>query len=178
LNYFKGLRMSIYHQILNVPSNAKIEEIKSSYRKLCKIYHPDITNNTSTQKMALINDAYDKLVKKDKKTKEEAKVHDEKGASIVQYKDQAYAFYMQGIKFYNNTDLNMSIGANFYQSKRRSMFASRKSLIEIDQAIMKSLYYFNIICIEYPDSEWYDDSIIKIRRLNLRRKSVNQWLKK
>lgn len=170
--------MSIYHQILNVPITATKEEIKRSYKKLCKIYHPDINNNDSTQKMALINDAYDQLVKKSKKKKHiepEINTH-EKSSFIVQYKDQAYAFYKQGVKYYDKTDLNMSIGRNYYQSNRKSMFSKRNKFVDIYDAIMKSLYYFNIICIQFSDSVWYDDAIVKIRMLNRRKQSIKKWL--
>ena len=30
-----------YYTLLNVPRTATAEEIRASYRKLCKIYHPD-----------------------------------------------------------------------------------------------------------------------------------------
>lgn len=30
-----------YYTLLNVPRTATTEEIRSSYHKLCKIYHPD-----------------------------------------------------------------------------------------------------------------------------------------
>ena len=30
-----------YYALLNVPKTATSEEIRSAYRRLCKIYHPD-----------------------------------------------------------------------------------------------------------------------------------------
>lgn len=36
-NAFKGR----YYQILNVHPEATLEDIRNSYKKLCKIYHPD-----------------------------------------------------------------------------------------------------------------------------------------
>lgn len=35
--------MTDYYQVLHVPKNAKEEDIKKSYRKLAKVYHPDVT---------------------------------------------------------------------------------------------------------------------------------------
>ncbi|NMC12258.1 MAG: DnaJ domain-containing protein [Chloroflexi bacterium] len=34
-----------YYAILNVPRNATLSDIRSSYRRLAFLYHPDITNN-------------------------------------------------------------------------------------------------------------------------------------
>ena len=90
--------MSIYHQILGIDENASAEEVKQSYRTLCKKYHPDLSNDESIRKMALINEAYDTLYKKNEKDIEK-KDGNQKTASNVPtvYKDQAYAFYRKGI---------------------------------------------------------------------------------
>lgn len=51
-----------HYEILEVPALASQAEIKASYRKLVKRYHPDINpNESAAQKMILINEAYEVL---------------------------------------------------------------------------------------------------------------------
>jgi len=58
-----------YYSILNISSNASSLEIKNQYRKLAKQFHPDRNKNSSEEKMAEINQAYEVL--SDEKLKEE-----------------------------------------------------------------------------------------------------------
>jgi DnaJ-class molecular chaperone len=51
-----------YYQILEVPKSASQDDIKKSYRKLAKKYHPDANPGIDTDtKMKEINAAYDTL---------------------------------------------------------------------------------------------------------------------
>ncbi len=59
-----------YYANLEIAPGASFDEIKASYRRLMKEYHPDL-NNSSTEKRELareitqkLNDAYDYLKKK------------------------------------------------------------------------------------------------------------------
>lgn len=59
---------SIYLQFLGLKSDSTQDDIKSAYRKLSKIYHPDENRNESPERkkafennFKLINDAYNKL---------------------------------------------------------------------------------------------------------------------
>jgi curved DNA-binding protein len=58
-----------YYKILGVDKSASQEEIKKSYRKLAKKYHPDLNpdNEKSQEKFKEINEAYEVLADKDKK---------------------------------------------------------------------------------------------------------------
>ena len=58
-----------YYSVLGVPKNANDTDIKKAYRKLAKRYHPDKNKDSSEEKMAQINKAYEIL--SDKKLKEE-----------------------------------------------------------------------------------------------------------
>ncbi|MBP8933584.1 MAG: DnaJ domain-containing protein, partial [Candidatus Atribacteria bacterium] len=52
-----------YYEVLGVNRNASLEEIKRSYRKLARQYHPDanLGNNDNIEKFKEINEAYQVL---------------------------------------------------------------------------------------------------------------------
>ena len=51
-----------YYTILGVDRNADLEKIKSSYRKLALLYHPDRNNNSDAEeKFKNISNAYQVL---------------------------------------------------------------------------------------------------------------------
>lgn len=52
-----------YYQVLNVGSNATVEEIKKAYRKLALQYHPDVSGDdlAASAKFQLVKTAYDVL---------------------------------------------------------------------------------------------------------------------
>lgn len=50
------------YEILNVPLNAPTDEIKAAYKKLVRIYHPDINKSKDAEiKFKLLNNAYNVL---------------------------------------------------------------------------------------------------------------------
>jgi curved DNA-binding protein CbpA len=150
--------MGIYHQILGVSENASNAEIKSKYRDLCKKYHPDISDNESIDKMAIINEAYSYLVKSKKSINENESIRYESNrTNVVKYKDQAYAFYKQGIKLFNEVK-------NY--PRTFAMYHNEETIEDFLNKVLKALYYFNIVCVQFENCEWSDDSIDKIRQLN------------
>lgn len=64
--------MNEHYQALELSSDASLEEVKKSYRRLVKIYHPDRNPNDpeAKNKFATITNAYDELVKSKNKSKE------------------------------------------------------------------------------------------------------------
>lgn len=63
------------YKILNIPSNASMDQIKTAYRKMVKLHHPDrFENGTAAQKQLAkdtflqIQKAYETLIKKGVKT--------------------------------------------------------------------------------------------------------------
>src|SRR6516162_11389735 len=60
-----------YYEILGVARTAKEEEIKKTYRKLARKYHPDLNpnNKQSEEKFKEIQEAYEVLSDADKRRK-------------------------------------------------------------------------------------------------------------
>lgn len=60
-----------YYKVLGLDKNASAEEIKKTYRKLAKKYHPDANpgNKASEEKFKEISEAYEVLGDKDKRAK-------------------------------------------------------------------------------------------------------------
>lgn len=56
--------MKTYYDILELTPDCSLEDIKNSYRQLCKIYHPD-RNPDDTNKFIEIKKAYETLVDED-----------------------------------------------------------------------------------------------------------------
>ena len=58
-----------YYEILGVDKNASADEIKSAYRKLAKLYHPDLNKSEdAATKFKEINEAYECLSDPQKKS--------------------------------------------------------------------------------------------------------------
>jgi curved DNA-binding protein CbpA len=47
-----------YYAVLEVSTDASLEEIKHSYRRLARLYHPDISKNVNDQRIKQLNEAY------------------------------------------------------------------------------------------------------------------------
>lgn len=63
-----------FYKVLELNYNATEIEIKNSYRRLAKKYHPDknLNNENTSEKFRLIADAYETLIDKNKKIKYDA----------------------------------------------------------------------------------------------------------
>jgi len=53
------------HELLRVSPNATADEVKTAYRQIVKVYHPDISDpfmkRHNEQVIKLVNDAYERL---------------------------------------------------------------------------------------------------------------------
>jgi curved DNA-binding protein CbpA len=47
-----------YYAILEVPTNASLEQIKQAYRRLVRLYHPDINKGSENIRIKQLNQAY------------------------------------------------------------------------------------------------------------------------
>ncbi|GCE10274.1 hypothetical protein KTT_01330 [Tengunoibacter tsumagoiensis] len=50
-----------YYAILDVSPNATLEQIRQSYRRLARIYHPDVNRHAEEGSIKQLNEAYDIL---------------------------------------------------------------------------------------------------------------------
>ena len=71
-----------YYQVLGVSRDASQEEVRSAYRKLARKYHPDVNpnNREAEERFKSINEAYEVLRDKDKRSK-----YDRLGADWQRY---------------------------------------------------------------------------------------------
>src|SRR5271170_7165812 len=60
-----------YYEILGVPRTAPADEIKKAFRKLARVYHPDVAKNkvTGEAKFKELNEAYEVLGDAEKRQK-------------------------------------------------------------------------------------------------------------
>ena len=65
-----------YYEILNVNRKSSMQDIKLSYRKLAKMYHPDTSKEENAEeKFKDVNEAYDVLTNDEKRRKYDRQVH-------------------------------------------------------------------------------------------------------
>ena len=61
------LRRQKAHELLQVPQDASLDQVKAAYRRLVKIYHPDksheFVQSSNTEVLKLINEAYATMAK-------------------------------------------------------------------------------------------------------------------
>lgn len=50
-----------YYAMLGVPSDATLTQIKQSYRRLARVYHPDVNKQAPDTHIKQLNEAYDVL---------------------------------------------------------------------------------------------------------------------
>jgi curved DNA-binding protein CbpA len=47
-----------YYAALEISKNASLEEIKQSYRRLVRLYHPDVSKQQNDRRIKQLNEAY------------------------------------------------------------------------------------------------------------------------
>jgi len=140
---------------------------KSHYIKqlknLIKKYHPDLHNDSYCE--SKYNEITVKLVNKlnELKSKENKE---------IKTKEQDYAYYKTGVKYYKNIHPNY-----FYKRNSDTTFETKscEELVSILNRIYLSFnlseYYFNLVVSEYPQSSYTEDAKEKINLLKKLHKS-------
>ncbi|HLZ61980.1 MAG TPA: J domain-containing protein [Ktedonosporobacter sp.] len=55
------MRLTDYYAMLEVAPDATLAQIKRSYRRLARLYHPDLNNDIQDVRIKQLNEAYDIL---------------------------------------------------------------------------------------------------------------------
>ena len=55
------MALTDYYAALEVSRNASLEQIKHSYRRLVRLYHPDVNRQAEDDRIKQLNEAYDVL---------------------------------------------------------------------------------------------------------------------
>ena len=85
-----------YYEILNLPEGATKAQIKKSYRKLVKLYHPDVSNDPNAHEKYLeINQAYEALLDPKPKHKGSSSGPSSKTSKWNRYKRESSKKYAQ-----------------------------------------------------------------------------------
>ena len=85
-----------YYEILNLPEGASKAQIKKSYRKLVKLYHPDVTEDPNAHEKYLeINQAYGALLDPQPKRKTSSSGQSSKAQKWDRYKRDSRKRYAE-----------------------------------------------------------------------------------
>ena len=85
-----------YYEILNLPEGASKAQIKSSYRKLVKLYHPDVTKDPNAHEKYLeVNQAYEALIDPKPKHKASSNRRSSQADKWNKYKRESRIKYAQ-----------------------------------------------------------------------------------
>ena len=123
-----------YYKILNLSESASKKEVKKSYRKLAKKFHPDINNSKNAQERFIeIQDAYEKLMHPEKPKRQQVRKSNSK---FEKYRAQANKLFKERQK--KKAD---EIEA-FYQSLRKGW---RRKFVYLNLSLGIVFSFFLII---------------------------------
>ncbi len=143
-------------------------------KQLIKKYHPDLCTDKYLESM------YDEITKKlisilnaFKENNAQENGLSEKGSDtagsgneLVKIKDQDYAYYRLGIKYYKNIHPDHFYKRNTDRSFETKTYEESVSIMNnIFLSFSISEYYFRKVTEEYPRSPWAEDARAKIRLL-------------
>ena len=137
------------------------EEYIKQLKQLIKKYHPDLCKDEFLEKE--YNEITIKLNNKLDQIKHTNNVSEN---SFINTANQSYVYYKLGIKYYKNIHPNQ-----FYKRNSDKTFVPKtyeeqiKILNEIYISFNSAEYYFTKVIMEYPKSEWVNDSKEKINLL-------------
>ena len=72
-----------YYAVLEVSSDATTEQIKRSYRRLARLYHPDLNKQAPDTRIKQLNEAYDVLSDTAKRAAYDIQILEEKKYAIM-----------------------------------------------------------------------------------------------
>jgi len=112
-----GGKNQIYpHKVLNLPNKFTMNQLKTSYYRLAKIFHPDMPKG-SPHHFKIINDAYETLLEKLK--------IEEDDKQFMDLKSNSYEF-MEKQKNSGLSNKQMAPSGNFNQNRFNQLFTENK----------------------------------------------------
>jgi hypothetical protein len=105
-----------YYNILGLPANATVEEIKKAYRKKARLYHPDINPSPEAKDMFIaITEAYDFLISNLDKFKTDEEAYKQAMEDWRKYRqDRSH----KRARAYSKTTYTKFTNTKFYKSTR------------------------------------------------------------
>jgi hypothetical protein len=101
-------------------------------------------------------------------------------ADLCTIRDQSYAYYRQGIRYYQRIHprrfYTISEGPATRTFKPIRFREQLATLRDIFSCFSRAEYNFNRVVEEYPDSIWYFDSARKLKILSKLKRIYQQWI--
>ena len=72
-----------YYQILGLPKSASADDIKKAYRRLARLYHPDLNGQPKDDRIKQLNEAYGVLRDAAKRAAYDALLLEERRATVI-----------------------------------------------------------------------------------------------
>ena len=144
-------------------------EYTKQLKRLIKKYHPDLCNNKYIE--SIYSKITVRLVNKlnEIKNKENIEIQEIKSNNkygLVKIKEQDYAYYKLGMKYYRNIHPNQFYKRNFDTTFETRTYEELVSILDrIYLSFNLSEHYFKKITNEYPQSPYLEDARTKIQLL-------------
>lgn len=127
------LRSKSFYEVLQIPHNSSLKEIKSQYYKLCKLLHPDTKNTTED-----LNESQFQEITTAYETLKDSKKRREYDRSLALTKYQAPATGLKDFEFKRKTEFSMEETIKFW-SKRETENQKNNRLKEEHDALNERL---------------------------------------
>ncbi|KAI5949379.1 hypothetical protein KGF54_005614 [Candida jiufengensis] len=123
-----------HYQLLDLPINASIKEIKLQFKKLSKKYHPDLNQhlteeekNSNTEKFALMVEAYDTLKDIKKKRTYDQTLHTGSGnQGFASRRSNEYNRYYGDAKYYSKNGKSYTTASGLNTKRHKVHYTDPK----------------------------------------------------
>jgi hypothetical protein len=154
----------------------KREEYISQLKQLIKKYHPDLCKDEYLEKTyneitIILNNKLNQIETRNIKIKDTASknynnINLSENNALINIENQSYEYYKLGIKYYKNIHPNQFYKRNEDKTYEPKAYEEQlKILDKIFISFNAAEYYFGKVIMEYPKSEWVNDSKEKIKLL-------------